>query len=231
MSEEIEEQEDEALGLDEVLDAPELIRKVYQEEGVPDFWSFKAEILDHIPEMQLVENDYWLSINTPVPMFGASIGNVAKGWRTFKERSGYNAKTFKYRDFVEKYRPSPGETVGGKGLTSYTHPVVYLTGLMSKFLNINISYGCPGLCVFCKESNLARNYTQMQIEEETGIIEFDFEGETIKVEGMSRVKFWDTDNNLMVYGPLQVAIANKFPISKYSLRKLAKEETFRVLSD
>lgn len=85
----------------------------------------------------------------------------------------------------------------------------------------------------CKESLLARTFQQASFKEGTGVLDVDLDdGTTIRnVPSKARVKFFDTKNDLIVFGPLQVALANKFPIARDSLRKLRDGVLRRLLAD
>ena len=87
-------------------------------------------------------------------------------------------------------------------------------------------------CSFCKESLLARGFTQMDFEEGTGIIRIRTdEREPFEVPSKARVKFYDTNQERIVIGPLSAAVANAFPIATDSLEKLRAGELYRVLAD
>lgn len=88
-------------------------------------------------------------------------------------------------------------------------------------------------CSFCKEAALARTYTQMDIFESYGefMIQHPDTEELVKVNSKAKVKFFDTVNHLVVYGPIQVAISNGFPIHSDTIRRLVTRESFRVLSE
>lgn len=100
-------------------------------------------------------------------------------------------------------------------------------------VNGTVLHNCAAQCSFCKEAALARTYTQMDIFESYGefMIQHPDTEELVKVNSKAKVKFFDTVNHLVVYGPIQVAISNGFPIHSDTIRRLVTRESFRVLSE
>jgi hypothetical protein len=114
----------------------------------------------------------------------------------------------------------------------YTRPVIYLSADMSTINNFNITFGCPSNCSFCKESILGRGYTQLSVDEQSGIIRVELDdGRDFTVPAKSRVKFYDPKVDSVVYGPLVVAVVNSFPIATDSLEKLRTGDLTRLVSD
>lgn len=205
----------------------------YQVEGQPDYFNFHTVPLDKLADNHTTTtvNDYYLQDFDAIPMFGASIRALDKRY-AYKLVSAYSKKTHTYTDFTERNMPRHGTTEGGKGLSLYTHVVIYHSADMSSIVNVNITFGCPSNCSFCKESLLARGFTQMDFEEGTGIIRVKTdEREPFEIPSKARVKFYDTQQERIVIGPLGVAVANAYPIATDSLEKLRAGELYRVLAD
>lgn len=152
-------------------------------------------------------------------------------YEEFEKISGYNSKKKKFRSYVEKYQARCFQTEGGKGLTFNVKPVVGHHANMSTVCNININQGCVNLCSFCKESHVSRRYSEMNIYGESKIVEIEFEGEKVKVPSKIKVKYFDVENNIIVYGAVEVPISKRFPISKSSLRRVISGELKRVLNE
>ena len=83
----------------------------------------------------------------------------------------------------------------------------------------------------CKESHNARSFSAPKMGEKAGLISLTYEGQTKEFPSRVKVRFFDTNTQTVVIGPLEVAIMNNFPVNKHSLRKIFSEESFRVLSD
>lgn len=205
----------------------------YKVKDRPDFFHFKIHRPEELEEeMQtVVENDAYLSRSKPIDFFGKAIAQSAEKIEDYERQSGFDKETFEYKDFVNLHQPKHGITEGGKGLTFYTKPVINHTCLMSNILNIIISHGCSSLCSFCKESCLSRGFTQTDIKTPTGILKVNIEGEEVEIPGQAKVKFYDTENKIMIYGPIEIPLHKNFPISISSLRKIKDRELFRVLAE
>lgn len=219
-------------------DAAEKVRRFYQVSGRPDFFNFSV----HHPEtldtntLTRTENDFFLDRYKPTPFFGSSLTHLQKQFAGFARKSGFDKKTMQDTEFAQLYQPKHATNQGMKGLGMYTHASIMHCGSsgggMSQILNISLTAGCPAQCAFCKESLLGRNYTQADFNEETGILRIKMEdGKEVDVLGKVRVKFWDPKAETVVYGPLQVAIFNGYPIAKDSLEKLKRGELVRYLAD
>lgn len=214
-------------------DFSEVIAARYRVDGQPDYFNFHTVPLEKLDDNHTTTtvNDYYLQDFEAIPLFGASIRALDKKY-AYDLVSAYSKKDHKYTDFAEKYMPRHGTTEGGKGLSLYTHAVIYHSADMSSIVNVNITFGCPSNCSFCKESLLARGFTQMDFEEGTGIIRVKTdEREPFEVPSKVRVKFYDTKQERIVIGPLSVAVVNAFPIATDSLEKLRAGELYRVLAD
>lgn len=214
-------------------------RNPYAIQGSPDYHGYRANIQMKVSDLETpfhVQNDFYLDkyLEKPSPFFAGSLASLPNKYKGFKKVSAYNSRTKHYTDFAEAHKPKHGHTEGGKGLTMYSRPVVYATAGMSTLVNINIAFGCPASCSFCKESLLARGFTQASFKDSTGILEVDpmDGGEPIRnIPSKSRVKFFDMKNDIVVYGPIQVALANEFPIAKDSIKKLRSGILRRFISD
>jgi hypothetical protein len=236
---EIEEVEDEDtffIDADELFEIPDAIvdfKDVYDLEGKPDVLNYKVHSEENIEDNKVtrVDNDPYLINLNPVNLFGQAIKNQEKRYEGFEEKSGYIKEEDCFEEFVELHQARHGHTEGGKGITFDSHPVITQMAGMSKINNINVSFGCPASCSFCKESILAREFSQVDIFEKTGIIRVTFEGVTRDVPSIAKVKFWDSENEIMIFGPIQVAIYKSFPIYKESLRRLVSGESVRVLAE
>lgn len=101
----------------------------------------------------------------------------------------------------------------------------------SEILNFNITAGCSASCSFCKESFLARPYSQIDIHEDSAIIQIDFDGNLLHTPAKAKVKYFDPNVQEMIAGPIVVPISQGWPIETYSLNRLANRESFRVLED
>ena len=149
----------------------------------------------------------------------------------FEIKSAYSKREKRYQRYVIKFQPRYGHTIGGKGLTSYTRPVCYHTVGLGMINNLNISHGCPANCAYCRESSNSRSYTEVDVKEKSGEIKFKYKGKTLKVLSKVKVKFYDTQRKVTMYGAIQIPIYYGFPISKDSLKKLASGRLSRVLQD
>lgn len=99
-------------------------------------------------------------------------------------------------------------------------------------VNGTMVHNCTNSCSFCKESSQAREFCQMDLFEETGIIKVKApNGEELEIPSKAKVKFWDKDNEVMILGPIQIAIQRGFPISIDSLQKYYDGKLFRVLAE
>jgi len=99
-------------------------------------------------------------------------------------------------------------------------------------MNNALVHNCPSACSFCKESSLAREFCQMDLFEKTGIIKVKGpNGEDLELPSQAKVKFWDTENEIMILGPIQIAICKGFPIATDSLQKYIDGDLFRVLAE
>lgn len=206
----------------------------YQVEGQPDYFNFRTAPLAKVEDNHTVhtENDWYLRKYRSIPMFAQSIKHLERVHLPFEIRSAYDKKTHQYAPFAEAHRPMHAMTEGGKGLAMYTRATIYMTADMSTINNVNITFGCPSNCSFCKESILARGYTQLQVDEKTGTIRVETESRPpFEVPSKSKVKFYDPNVGKVVYGPLSVAVVNEFPISSDSLDKLRSGDLVRLLSD
>jgi len=213
-------------------------REIYPlTENTPDYYNYAIKHPKTIKDTREteVENDPYLEGLAPNVFFADSLGNHAEKYKDWKGESGFSKETMKYTPFVREHQPRHGLTEGGKGLAFYMKPVVMHTTNMSSIVCVNISYGCPASCSFCKEANIARNFTQMPISEATSIIRVTFgHGDMkkkIEVPAKIKVRFFDSRVGSTIYGPLSVAIANEFPIDCRSLERIYDGEFFRVMSD
>ena len=214
------------------------MEQFYAVDGQPDYFHFVTEPLtglDANHETRTV-NDWYLRDLPPNEFFGKSQAFLEQKYAGYDTVSAYDKASHKYTDFVEQHRPLHAMTEGGKGITMYTRPVIYLTSDMSTINNINITFGCPSNCSFCKESILARGYTQLAVDEKTGTIEVTIDGPdghptSFEIPSKSKVKFYDARADKIVMGPISVAIVNQFPIATDSLNKLRSQDLTRLLSD
>lgn len=85
---------------------------------------------------------------------------------------------------------------------------------------INVAFGCPSFCSFCKEAILARSHTEMNALETTGTVILKHNGEEREFPAKTTVEYYDQQNETIVYGPVQIPLAHNFPIKKSSLDKL-----------
>ena len=89
----------------------------------------------------------------------------------------------------------------------------------------------------CKESLLARGFMEASFHPISGEIRVTFIDDDGKkyeqvVPSKARVKFWDSENYIIIYGAIEIAIANSYPIAKDSLRKLLTDRyLWRLLED
>lgn len=211
----------------------------YAVDGKPHFSKYHAEPRVSTEDLasQTVENDYYLHDRSNNPLFANGRKHLIKPFAGYTKVSAYDTKKRVHTDLVERSWPTHGQTDGGKGLTTLSRPVISHHAGFSSLVNVVTSFGCSASCSFCKESYLARSFTQVDINELTGLIrihpdEDRFpELEPFTIPGKVRVKFWDSINNIMSYGPLQVALVNKFPIEDASFIKVATNESYRLLSD
>jgi|ERR1019366_5932137 hypothetical protein len=234
-SEDDEEDEDEIAEIKEENKAA--LQEKYEVLGQPDFYHYKRVIPESLIEAETtrVMNDWFLSRQKSIPFFGRAINKVAVLFSDYEIRSGYDKKTNKFADFVLDYRPLHAMTEGGKGLTQNTRPVVMLHAVFSEVNNIIFGHGCPAQCSFCKESLIARGFTEVAVSESTGILhlETDLDGEHLSFDTPSKAKvgFFDTTAEIMVYGPIGIAIARGYPILKDSICKIIGKSLTRYLSD
>lgn len=100
---------------------------------------------------------------------------------------------------------------------------------------VAVVHNCPASCMFCKESLIARGFTEVAVSESTGVLQLsiDLDGEHLEFSTPSKakVKFWDSAAKVMVYGPISVAITKGYPVSIDSIRKLVGKQLTRYLSD
>lgn len=209
------------------------ISALYCGVGVADWYNFKS-----IPPVGLgdlgvteVENDFYLRSLKNVSFFGASKRALSRRYADFAEVSGFDKGRMEYTEFVDRKQPRHAVVGGGKGLTQYTRGVIYTTARMSTINNVNITQGCPANCSFCKESLLSRGYTQIDITERTGVLRIKLDDREFEVAGKTKVKFWDSVREVMVLGPLQVALRYNFPIAKDSLEKLWSGQLTHLIQD
>lgn len=206
----------------------------YQVPGQPDYFHYRVQPLTSLADNHTttVENDWWLDQLEPMAFFGRSIKHVARQHAGWEARSAYDKKTHKFHPYVKTHQPRHGHTEGGKGLALYPAVVIYHTGDMSSILNLNITFGCPSNCSFCKESLLARGFTQMNMYETAGYVRITTETRPpFDVPASTRVKFFDTKIGQVVIGPLSVPVMHSFPIATDSLDKLRDGTLNRVLAD
>jgi hypothetical protein len=88
--------------------------------------------------------------------------------------------------------------------------------------------------MFCKESLIARGFTEVAVSESSGVLHLSVDldgGLDFSTPSKAKVKFWDSSAQVMVYGPISVAIAKGYPVSIDSIRKLAGKQLTRYLSD
>lgn len=85
----------------------------------------------------------------------------------------------------------------------------------------------------CKESLIGSPFTQVNFKETTGILKVDLKDgkEPMELSAKTKIKFFDTESKVVVYGPLQIALAYNFPIAKDSLRKLRDRTLVRLIAD
>jgi hypothetical protein len=212
------------------------IQKRYEVRGEPDFFHHKRVIPMSLSETgpQRVINDWALSRQKPIPFFGRAIKKVADRFSDFAVKSGYSRKTNRFEDHVLLHRPLHAMTEGGKGLTQNTRSVVMAHAGMSGVNNIIFGHGCPASCMFCKESLIARGFTEVAVSESSGVLHLSVDldgGLDFSTPSKAKVKFWDSSAQVMVYGPISVAIAKGYPVSIDSIRKLAGKQLTRYLSD
>lgn len=207
----------------------------YGEEGMPDYYSFVKREHLNINNLGVTqcENDLYLADVAPVEFYGVSMTYLGGGskYAKYKKVSGYSKRENDYSPFVKEHRPYAARVEGGKGVTHYSRGVVYTTGGMSLINNFSITMGCSSNCSFCKESLLARGYTQVDFLERTGTIRLSLPEGHREVLGKSKVKFFDTNLQKIVIAPIQVALRNKFPICKGSLAKLLNGSLTRFMQD
>lgn len=209
------------------------IEALYGVLGKPDWYNFRSIPPASFEDMRVteVENDFYLRNVRNKKFFGASKRALSKRYDGYGEVSGFDKGSMRYTPFVELKQPRHAVVKGGKGLTQNTRGVVYTTGGMSSINNVNITHGCPANCSFCKESLLSRGYTQIDITERTGILRLRIDGREFEVLGKTKVKFWDSVNQIMVLGPLQVALKFNFPIANDSLEKLWTGQLTHLIQD
>jgi hypothetical protein len=207
----------------------------YGVDGTPDYYSFLKKEHKDLASLGVTqcENDLYLADVKPVEFYGASMTYLGRGskYAKYKRVSGYTKKDNDYSLFVQEHRPYAARVEGGKGVTHYSRSVVYTTGGMSLINNFSITMGCSSNCSFCKESLLARGYTQVDFLERTGTILLSLPEGRREVLGKSKVKFYDTNLQKVMIAPIQVALRNKFPVCKDSLVKLLKGSLTRFMQD
>lgn len=210
------------------------IENFYRVEGQGDYFHFGLEPLLSLKDNGVTKtyNDWYLKGVLPNAFFGKSQAFLETKFGSYEIQSAYRKADHTYAPFVEAHRPLHGMTEGGKGITMYTRPVIYLTADMSTINNVNITFGCPSNCSFCKESILARGYTQLSVDESTGVVKVELDGhDPFDVPSKAKVKFYDTALEQIIYGPLSVAVINQFPIATDSLDKLRSGDLIRLLND
>jgi len=213
------------------------VQRRYSVKGEPDFFHHKRVIPMSLsePGPQKIINDWALSRQKPIPFFGRAIKKVSDRFSDFAVKSGYTRKTNRFEEQVLLHRPLHAMTEGGKGLTQNTRPVVMAHAGMSDVNNIIFGHGCPASCMFCKESLIARGFTEVAVSESTGVLQLsiDLDGEHLEFSTPSKakVKFWDSAASVMVYGPISVAITKGYPVSIDSIQKLVGKQLTRYLSD
>lgn len=206
----------------------------YAIDGVPNWFDMATEPVRDLKDNNFTrtQNDWYLSKFRPIDMFGKSQAFLSDKYASFAVESAYSKTTHAYADYIELHRPLHAMTEGGKGIAMYTRPVVYMTADMSTINNFNITFGCPSNCSFCKESILARGYTQLSVDESTGMVSVVVDGkEPFEIPSKAKVAFWDINIQQIVYGPIAAAIVNMFPISNDSLDKLRSGDLVRLVSD
>lgn len=190
--------------------------------------------LSDVTEPVRSSNDFYLSegYSDPVGLLHASVGAVSKPYEGFKRVSAFNAKTNTYTDHTVRHQPKHAHTVGGKGLTGYTRPTFQHTHGMSSINNVVMSHGCSASCSFCKESLMARGFSQANIKEETGVVTVRHpDGDIENIPSRTKVKFYDVQNEVVVYGAISIPIVNGFPIAKDSIKKLRDRTLTRFIAD
>lgn len=83
----------------------------------------------------------------------------------------------------------------------------------------------------CKESFIARPYSQINIQEESAMIRIKHNDQEFDCPSKAKVKYWDPNVEQMVAGPIVVPISQGWPISTYTLERLASRESLRIMED
>lgn len=109
--------------------------------------------------------------------------------------------------------------------------IYYLNDVETHNCNISVTFGCPGLCGFCKEANLARPFTCADMFEPTAELEIMIEGQKSKIPSSLRVKFFDTKLNKHFYGPVIIPLKNNFPIYIPHIRNHLSGKYTKTLTD
>jgi hypothetical protein len=214
-------------------DASSLIAARYKVDGQPDYFNMVTERPEFLNQRHIsrVANDWYLDRVKPIKFYGASLKALEAKYKDFPVESAYRLADHSFAPFAADHRPLHAMTEGGKGITQYTRPVIYLTTDMSTINNFNITFGCPSNCSFCKESILGRGYTQLSVDEATGLVRIETENGDFVAPSKTKVRFWDQILDQSVMGPLSVAVVNQFPIATSSLEALRSGELTRLVSD
>lgn len=146
-------------------DFSEIVAAQYRIEGKPDYFNFHTVHVDRLEDNHTTTtiNDYYLEGFEAIPLFGASLKALDRRY-DYPMVSAYSKETHKYTQFTQDHVPRHGMTEGGKGLTLYTHSVIYHTADMSSILNVTISHGCP--------SNAVALHSRNTVETSEGVVTF-----------------------------------------------------------